>query len=85
LGLVNRVVPAGQLGAEVRGLARAIADMPPLALRFAKQAVDKGLQADLQTALDFELYAASILFDTEDRREGMRAFVEKRAPHFKGR
>lgn len=85
LGLVNRVVPAEQLGAEVRGLARAIADKPPLALRFAKQAVDKGLQADLQTALDFELYAASILFDTEDRREGMRAFVEKRAPHFKGR
>lgn len=85
LGLVNRVVPAERLADEVRTLARSIADKPPLAVRFAKQAVDKGLQADLQTALDFELYAAAILFDTEDRREGMRAFVEKRAPQFKGR
>lgn len=85
LGLVNRVVPASQLGEEVRSLARTLSRMPPLALRFAKQAVDKGLQADLQTALDFELYAAAILFDTEDRREGMRAFIEKRAPQFKGR
>lgn len=85
LGLVNRVVPAGRLEDEVRTLARTLARMPPLALRFAKQAVDKGLQADLQTALDFELYAAAILFDTEDRREGMRAFIEKRAPRFKGR
>ncbi|MFN5164637.1 MAG: enoyl-CoA hydratase/isomerase family protein [Pseudomonadota bacterium] len=85
LGLVNRVVPSDRLAAEVRALAVAIAAKPPLAVRFAKQAVDKGLQADLQTALDFELYAAAILFDTEDRREGMRAFVEKRTPRFVGR
>ena len=85
LGLVNRVVPAGRLAEEVQALAQSIAQRPPLAVRFAKQAVDKGMQADLQTALDFELYAAAILFDTEDRREGMRAFVEKRTPHFKGR
>jgi enoyl-CoA hydratase len=85
LGLVNRVAPADRLADEVHALAASIAQKPPLAVRFAKQAVDKGLQADLQTALDFELYAAAILFDTEDRREGMRAFVEKRAPQFKGR
>ncbi|MFN9196206.1 MAG: enoyl-CoA hydratase-related protein, partial [Pseudomonadota bacterium] len=78
-------VPSDRLAAEVRALAVAIAAKPPLAVRFAKQAVDKGLQADLQTALDFELYAAAILFDTEDRREGMRAFVEKRTPRFVGR
>ena len=85
LGLVNRVVPSERLTDEVQALASSVAQKPPLAVRFAKQAVDKGLQADLQTALDFELYAAAILFDTEDRREGMRAFVEKRAPQFKGR
>jgi enoyl-CoA hydratase len=85
LGLVNRVVPSERLADEVHALAASIAEKPPLAVRLAKQAVDKGLQADLQTALDFELYAAAILFDTEDRREGMRAFVEKRAPQFRGR
>ncbi|HYF16235.1 MAG TPA: enoyl-CoA hydratase-related protein [Ramlibacter sp.] len=85
LGLVNRVVPAAELRDATRELARSIAAKPPLAVRFAKQAIDKGLQADLQTAMDFELYAAAILFDTEDRKEGMRAFVEKRAPVFTGR
>jgi len=85
IGLVNRVVPAADLMAAARDLARTIASKPPLAVRLAKQAIDKGGQADLQTALGFELYAAAILFDTEDRKEGMRAFVEKRAPQFRGR
>ena len=85
IGLVNRVVPGERLAADVHALATTIAAQPPLAVRLAKQAIDKGLQADTQTALDFELYAAAILFDTEDRREGMRAFIEKRAPQFRGR
>jgi len=85
LGLVNRVVPADQLADAALRLAREIAAKPPLAVRLAKQAIDRGLQADLQTALEFELYAAAILFDTDDRKEGMRAFVEKRAPQFRGR
>lgn len=84
IGLVNRVVPAAQLREAAWALAHEIAAKPPLALRLAKQAIDKGLQADLQTALDFELYAAAILFASEDRKEGMRAFLEKRAPRFKG-
>lgn len=85
LGLVNRVVPAEQLAEATQALAQEIASKPPLALRLAKQAIDRGLQADTQTALDFELYAAAILFATEDRKEGMRAFIEKRAPQFRGR
>lgn len=85
IGLVNRVVPAAQLADEALALAREIAAKPPLAVRFAKQAIDKGLQTDTQTALDFELYAAAILFDTDDRKEGMRAFLERRAPQFRGR
>jgi enoyl-CoA hydratase len=85
LGLVNRVVPADGLMAAAGELARQIAAKPPLAVRLAKQVINKGLQTDTETAMEFELYAASILFDTDDRKEGMRAFVEKRAPQFKGR
>ena len=85
IGLVNRVVPAAELMAQAGELARSIAAKPPLAVRLAKQVIDKGQQTDIQTALAFELYAAAILFDTEDRKEGMRAFVEKRAPVFRGR
>lgn len=85
IGLVNRVVPAESLMAEALALARTIAAKPPLAVRFAKRAIDQGLQADAQTAMAVELYAAAILFDTDDRREGMRAFVDKRAPVFRGR
>lgn len=85
IGWVNRVVPAAELMARSMELARSIAAKPPLAVRLAKQAIDRGLQTDTQTAMAFELYAAAILFDTEDRKEGMRAFVEKRAPVFRGR
>ena len=85
LGLVSRVVPAADLHAAVRELSASLAAKPPLALRFAKQAIDQGLQTDLHTAMDFELYAASILFASEDRKEGMRAFLEKRPPRFTGR
>ncbi len=85
LGLVSRVVPATDLQSAVRELAATLAAKPPLALRFAKQAIDQGMQTDLHTAMDFELYAASILFASEDRKEGMRAFLEKRSPRFTGR
>lgn len=85
IGLVNRVVVAEALAPEASRLAQTIAAKPPLAVRFAKQAIDDGVQADMQTALALELFAAAILFDTEDRKEGMKAFVEKRAPVFRGR
>jgi enoyl-CoA hydratase len=85
LGLVNHVVPAADLASTARALAVLIATKPPLAVRLAKQAIDQGQQTDVHTAMAFELYAAAILFDTEDRKEGMRAFVEKRAPVFCGR
>jgi len=84
IGLVNRVVPAAELMVQALDLARSIAVKPPLAVRMAKQAIDKGMQTNTQTAMAFELYAAAILFDTEDRKEGMRAFIEKRAAVFRG-
>lgn len=84
-GLVNRVVPADELMRSARSLAQRIAAQPPLAVRFAKRAVHMGLQGGMEAGLEFERYAASMLMDTEDRLEGMRAFVEKRDPVFKGR
>lgn len=85
IGLVNRVVPDAELAAQTQKLAAQIAAKPPLAVRFAKQAIDQGAETNMRTAMDFELYAAAILFDTEDRKEGVRAFVEKRAAVFKGK
>ncbi len=85
LGLVNRLVATDNLRDEAQKLARQIAAQPPLAVQFAKRAISQGLQTDLDSALEFELYAGSLLNDTEDRKEGMQAFVEKRSPVFKGR
>ncbi len=84
-GLVTQVLPGADLMAEALALAGQIADMPPLAVRFAKRAVNRGMQTDLDSGLEYERYAAAMLVDTEDRREGMRAFVEKRKPVFQGR
>jgi len=85
LNLVNRVVPADTLAAAARELAERIAAQPPLAVRFAKQAIDLGEQVDIHSALQYERFSAAMLIDSEDRKEGMRAFVEKRAPVFRGR
>lgn len=84
IGLLNQIVPTDHLAERTGTLAAEIASRAPLAVKLAKQAIDKGLQSDIHAALDFELYAAAILFDTDDRKEGMRAFLEKRAPNFQG-
>ena len=84
-GLVNKVVKTGHCHNEALELARTIAERPPIATRLAKQAV---LTAD-ETALSAGLTAERRMFDeamaTEDRVEGMKAFIEKREPDFKGR
>lgn len=85
LGLTEPPVAPSALVDTARALARTIAAKPPLAVRFAKQVVDRGEQTDLASGLEFELYAAGILFASEDRKEGMAAFLEKRAPRFSGR
>jgi enoyl-CoA hydratase len=85
LGLVERVVPAAELGASAGALARTLADKPPLALRYAKEAVVGGLEIPLEAGLRLENDLAALLRTTEDRLEGARAFLEKRKPRWTGR
>jgi len=84
-GLVTQVLPGAELMPAALALAQQIGEMPPLAVRFVKRAVNRGMQTDLDSGLEYERYAAALLVDSEDRKEGMRAFVEKRKPVFQGR
>jgi 2-(1,2-epoxy-1,2-dihydrophenyl)acetyl-CoA isomerase len=84
LGLVSKVVPPEELMPTVRQLARKIALGPPIAIRLAKRALYRSQDSDLHSALEFETYAQNICSETEDAREGIRAFVEKRSPRFTG-
>lgn len=83
-GLVNRVVEENVVE-EALKLATKLAALPPIALRSAKQVVNQGQSMELKLAIDLEAMAWASLFATEDQKEGMRAFLEKRKPEFKGR
>ena len=85
LGLVNKVVPVELYLEEAVKLAREVAQQSPLAIRLAKEAVLKAYDSPLSEGLEFERKNFYLLFATEDQKEGMAAFVEKRAPDFKGR
>jgi len=69
----------------VHELAQKIAAGPPIAIRLAKRALYRSQDGDLRAALEFETYAQNICSETEDAREGITAFVEKRLPRFQGR
>ncbi len=84
-GLANAVFPQEKLIEEVLGIAESIAANAPIAVRQAKQAIHKGLQMGLSDGLAFEIEAYNRTIPTEDRREGVAAFNEKRKPDFKGR
>src|SRR6266480_1802228 len=85
MGLVNRVVPAGAQLEEAMRLAQVIATRPPLAVRLAKEAVNHAMEVGLAPGLEFERKLFYLLFASEDKREGMRAFLEKRSARFSGR
>ncbi len=85
MGLVNRVVPPGAHLDEARRLARLIADRPPLAVRLGKDAVNQAAEVSLSAGLELERKLFYLLFASEDKREGMRAFLEKRPARFTGR
>jgi enoyl-CoA hydratase len=84
-GLVNQVVPAAQVLEAAQELARRLLKMPPLGMRCAKLLVHTGMNADLKTGIEAERQAMGFLFGTEDRVEGMGAFLAKRPASFKGR
>jgi enoyl-CoA hydratase len=84
-GLVSRVVPAKDLAREARETAAKIAEKSPIAVRAAKEAVDRAYETTLREGLLFERRLFNALFATEDQAEGMAAFVEKRTPQFRGK
>ena len=85
IGLVNRVVPAVSLMVEARKIANEIASKPPISIRAAKEAILKAQDTPLEVGLEFERKSFYTLFATEDAKEGMKAFLEKRKPTFKGK
>jgi enoyl-CoA hydratase len=84
-GLVNEVVGRGRALDAALELARRLASLPPLALGAAKHLVDRGAAMPLDSAIALERQTVSMLFGTDDRVEGVRAFLEKRDPVFRGR
>jgi enoyl-CoA hydratase len=85
LGLVNRLCREGETLAEAKALARQLAKRPPVATRLIIEAVDEGLEAPIEKALDIEVRAFLKALRSEDATEGIQAFFAKREPEFKGR
>ena len=84
-GLANKVVPLADLMNEAKALAQKLATKPPIALRQAKAAINAGIDMDLDNGCRFENEAFALTFATEDKVEGMKAFLEKREAKFTGK
>ncbi|PLX88230.1 MAG: crotonase [Desulfuromonas sp.] len=83
LGLVNKVVPDDKLFDTTLEMAQKIAAKPQVAVRLIKQAVDNGMEMPVDKAIDYEAELFALCFATEDQKEGMAAFLEKREPNWK--
>ena len=84
IGLVAKVVPADQLMEEARALARKLASGPPLAQRLIKRSIHKSFFMDPKSLGEYQQAMGDVLWQTEDHREGVNSFVEKREPRYKG-
>jgi enoyl-CoA hydratase len=85
IGLVNHVVPAAELMNFCKNMARRIAARGPIAVRLSKEAVNEGLEMDLEKAIAHEADLFAVAFATEDRNEGISAFLAKKKPEFKNK
>lgn len=85
IGLVEMVVPTEELQDRVMAMARKMASMPPIAMRWAKKGADMAMESSTAASLVFEQAQSVCCFLTEDLKEGLGAFIEKREPNFKGR
>jgi len=84
IGLINRVVPAADLLSDAGTLAAELATKPPIALRYAMEAMNKGLEMPFADACRFEASLFGLITSTADMKEGTKAFLEKRKPEFQG-
>ncbi|MFQ5883916.1 MAG: enoyl-CoA hydratase-related protein [Thermoplasmata archaeon] len=85
IGLVNKVVPQAELMNEAKALATEISSKGPLAVGLAKSAINRALEVGLDDGLAYERELVSLAFSTEDKEEGLKAFMEKRPPEFEGK
>ncbi len=85
IGLVSKIFPAAELIPAVKKLAQQVTSKGAVAIELAKKVIDEGYEADLTSALALEAQGFALCFGTEDKTEGVTAFLEKRQPHFKGR
>ena len=85
LGLVNKVVPAAELEGELRSWAKRLAAGPSFAIGLSKRLLNRSLQANMDTLFAEEAFTQALTANSEDMREGIRSFMEKRPPAFKGR
>ena len=82
IGLINKIAESGKLMDEAKTLAESCIKNAPAALRYAKACIDRGMQTDIDTAIAIENELFAMCFATEDQKEGMKAFLEKRKPVF---
>jgi enoyl-CoA hydratase/carnithine racemase len=85
MGLVSELVPDSQVETRALDLAQQIAELPPLAVQQIKEVVLAGQDASLDSALTLETKAMQVLFASQDQKEGMAAFIQKRKPKFTGK
>jgi len=85
IGLVNKVVSQEELINETMNMANKITTKGQVAVRFSKNAINRGIETDIDTALDIEINLFGMCFATEDQKEGMKAFTEKRKAEFKNK
>jgi enoyl-CoA hydratase/carnithine racemase len=85
MNLVSEVVADADVEKRAIAMAAQIAELPPLAIQLAKEAVIRGMDASLETGLTLESRTLQLLFASKDQKEGMTAFIEKRKPKFTGK